>query len=126
MRGSLLHVLEPGAVSERSGDEGGAHRVRRVAAIERQATARRVPPSVWVLALPSNNPIATESRAESWMLHDTFKVQMPQLPEGSLSVPAAAGAASAIYDPPMPADLSSERLSCHPVITIAGSLADLL
>jgi len=34
MPGGLLHVLELGAVLERRGDERGAHRVRRVAAIE--------------------------------------------------------------------------------------------
>ena len=32
--GGRLHVLELGAVFERGGDEGGAHRVRRVAAVE--------------------------------------------------------------------------------------------
>jgi hypothetical protein len=32
--GGLLHVLELGAVFERCRDESGAHRVRRVAAIE--------------------------------------------------------------------------------------------
>ena len=34
MPGGFLHVLKLGAVFERRGDEGGAHRVRRVAAIE--------------------------------------------------------------------------------------------
>jgi hypothetical protein len=32
--GGLLHVFELGAVLKRGGDEGRAHRVRRVAAIE--------------------------------------------------------------------------------------------
>src|SRR5271169_1927117 len=33
MPGSLLHVFELGAVLKRRGDEGGAHRMRRVAAV---------------------------------------------------------------------------------------------
>jgi len=37
MAGGLLHIFELGAVFERRGDEGGAHRVRRVAAIEPEA-----------------------------------------------------------------------------------------
>jgi hypothetical protein len=34
MPGRLLHVLELGAIFERRGDEDGAHRVRRVSAVE--------------------------------------------------------------------------------------------
>src|SRR5271168_4130829 len=37
MAGGLLHIFELGAVFARRGDEGGAHRVCRVAAIEPEA-----------------------------------------------------------------------------------------
>jgi hypothetical protein len=60
MPGGRLHVLELGAVLERCGDEGGAHRMRRVTAIEPErgrvfpdhAVDRvGVHPSAFVLAL---------------------------------------------------------------------------